>query len=621
MVKSSYFPNAPSTCGKTYYVAQKHPKASDNNPGTKNMPFRTISRAAAAVDMGDRIVIGAGTYREQIPVKRHGHQYVPGTIVTFMAAEGDRVWIKGSDVFSGRWEKAGGYAYRAKLPKELFKKGAYNPYALSCVVDDRKIVRPCKGKDLQETLGQVYVDGKALDQVGSDREVEEKRGAFIVSAGGREIIASCPDGKSPEGRPVELTMRAKCFQAEFAGAMFIQTTGLVAEHAAEPDPFCRCRPLSIRRNGRTGIIVRKTFHLPANTDWQCTLTGYWGPSYTDVKGEKMIENVADDTQAGTPEQLSVIEMRSDDSGRTWKPRPETRVLAAKKSCIGYFLDEQHNILVRHFIKSLRFSLDGDASPHRRQNMVQYSRDGGQTWSKAEKVDQQKMYYRMLKLRDGTILWPFTDNCAKTGYRACMGARIGKWRVDLNGVDWKYGGKLEAGHDGLDEPSACQLDDGRIFMIFRQSARAPAGVLLGKLYAVSGDNGRSWSTPKPLTYDDGKYVYSPEAMAEIVRAPKSGKIYAILNIINAPSGNCDPRQSLQIAELDQKSLCLKRRSVAIIDSKLEGQHYLVRFSNWATMIDRVTGNLVLFMKMHMSEHCPVRNGYDQNSYRYDIKLHG
>ena len=34
-----YVPNAWESHGKTYHVAQNHPKASDINPGTQEMPY------------------------------------------------------------------------------------------------------------------------------------------------------------------------------------------------------------------------------------------------------------------------------------------------------------------------------------------------------------------------------------------------------------------------------------------------------------------------------------------------------------------------------------------------------------------------------------------------------
>ena len=37
--------------GKTYHVSQRHPKASDDNPGTEDKPFVTIGRAAEILEI------------------------------------------------------------------------------------------------------------------------------------------------------------------------------------------------------------------------------------------------------------------------------------------------------------------------------------------------------------------------------------------------------------------------------------------------------------------------------------------------------------------------------------------------------------------------------------------
>jgi hypothetical protein len=51
---------------KTYYVDQSHPNASDDNPGTKELPFRTINRAAQVLQPRERVVVGEGVYREWV---------------------------------------------------------------------------------------------------------------------------------------------------------------------------------------------------------------------------------------------------------------------------------------------------------------------------------------------------------------------------------------------------------------------------------------------------------------------------------------------------------------------------------------------------------------------------
>ena len=76
-MKRPYLPNAWPSIGKTYHVAQCHPQAADENPGTEAQPFETISAAARVAGAYDRIVIDAGIYREQVPIVRHGTAMSP----------------------------------------------------------------------------------------------------------------------------------------------------------------------------------------------------------------------------------------------------------------------------------------------------------------------------------------------------------------------------------------------------------------------------------------------------------------------------------------------------------------------------------------------------------------
>ena len=49
---------------KTYHVAGRNPQASDENPGTKAKPFKTIGRAARIVGPGEKVVVHEGLYRD-----------------------------------------------------------------------------------------------------------------------------------------------------------------------------------------------------------------------------------------------------------------------------------------------------------------------------------------------------------------------------------------------------------------------------------------------------------------------------------------------------------------------------------------------------------------------------
>ncbi len=52
---------------RTYYVDNQDPRASDSNPGTRELPFLTINRAAQVLAPGERVVIRSGVGRRRVP--------------------------------------------------------------------------------------------------------------------------------------------------------------------------------------------------------------------------------------------------------------------------------------------------------------------------------------------------------------------------------------------------------------------------------------------------------------------------------------------------------------------------------------------------------------------------
>jgi hypothetical protein len=86
-------------------VDQGHAAAADGNPGTADKPFKTIGAAVAQLAPGDTVTVRAGTYHEQVTVKRGGTADKP---VTLRAAEGQRVVISPraeGDRFGITWTK------------------------------------------------------------------------------------------------------------------------------------------------------------------------------------------------------------------------------------------------------------------------------------------------------------------------------------------------------------------------------------------------------------------------------------------------------------------------------------------------------------------------------------
>lgn len=73
---------APPVETEARYVDGSHPAASDANPGTSDLPWRTLTKAGAAAEAGDRVLIRPGTYTEGLDVGVSG---APGSRVVFEA--------------------------------------------------------------------------------------------------------------------------------------------------------------------------------------------------------------------------------------------------------------------------------------------------------------------------------------------------------------------------------------------------------------------------------------------------------------------------------------------------------------------------------------------------------
>ncbi len=86
--KKSIFP---SESGPTFYVAPA-PYGSDENPGTKDHPFLTLSKAESVSQPGSVIHIAAGTYYESVTIDKSG---IPDAYIKYVGDPGAR--ISGAD--------------------------------------------------------------------------------------------------------------------------------------------------------------------------------------------------------------------------------------------------------------------------------------------------------------------------------------------------------------------------------------------------------------------------------------------------------------------------------------------------------------------------------------------
>ena len=135
---------------------------SDSADGSPDRPFRTINRAAARAEPGDRVVVHDGEYREWVRPVRGGLS--DSRRIVFEAAEGAHVVIKGSERVTD-WEPQGDGVWKAEVPGALF--GDFNPFTEELAGD--WLLR--RADEAPKHLGEVYLNGRSLYEVGSVAEV------------------------------------------------------------------------------------------------------------------------------------------------------------------------------------------------------------------------------------------------------------------------------------------------------------------------------------------------------------------------------------------------------------------------------------------------------------------
>ena len=622
----NYFPNSWGRIGQTWHVAQRHPAASDTNDGTADAPLATISAAARQINEFDTILIDEGVYREEVELPRHGHPYRPEGRIIFQAVAGKEVYWRGSDIFEATWNETQSGIWSAPLPPSLFEPSAFNPYALGLACDVTETVRPSAA--LAETRGQIYLDGQPCVQARSFEQLQATPFSFLVDEEGRNISINFGTSRQPHDFLIELTMRQRCLRPLFGGAVFAETRGIVVEHAAEPGPFCKCPPQSLRLNSASGIAVYKSWNFPGSSTQHPTLINR-APSYRAVDDPTILASLIDDSQPRRHDDTDLVHASSNDAGRTWRLDEASRQPYASAHDYSYTLDERAGVLMRHTIDYRHgFDPHGFFGSVKHAVTLQLSFDGGKSWGESQLIHEGKRYYHnIVPLADGTLFWPFMEGTEGNRHHARIGTVVGRWSEDRQSIAWEQTGWIEVAPEesqaGLAEPSVAQFADGRLFMVLRMGAMLPAQDRSGqpsvKLFSVSEDSGRSWSQPQPLTYDDGQYIYSPRSFQQTFRSIKNDRVYVLMNIVGAPTLGCDPRTAAHLIEIDAQSLRARRDTLTIIDRKHPEHHDLIRYSNWQMIQDRAIGNPILFMRLNMSEFCPIRFGYDVNLYRYEVVL--
>jgi hypothetical protein len=141
----------------------------------------------------------------------------------------------------------------------------------------------------------------------------------------------------------------------------------------------------------------------------------------------------------------------------------------------------------------------------------------------------------------------------------------------------------------------------------------------KWISVSNDGGITWSKITDLRYDTGEQFYSPATFAETIRSTATGKLYCFLNINAYPPVGNGPRYPLQVAEIDEENICLKKGTVTIIDDRnpeLDSSH--LQLSNFGLLEDRKNHMIELYLT-RIGERGGGIKVWDADTYRYIIRF--
>lgn len=230
--------------GKVYHVAKG---GSDHGNGDAGHPFATIQRAADIAIAGDTVIVHGGEYREWVRPRNGGLD--ANCRVTYQAAEGEKVVIKGSERID-TWEPAGEQVWRATLENSFF--GDYNPYATEISGD--WLVDP---RDHAVHTGDVYLNGVSLfesaDLKGVQNPVKREYSPYETWEMRRERIWNAEEslmqwycendserttiyanfgGLDPNEELVEINVRPCCFYPDRRGLDYITVRGFEMAQAA-----------------------------------------------------------------------------------------------------------------------------------------------------------------------------------------------------------------------------------------------------------------------------------------------------------------------------------------------------------------------------------------------------
>jgi len=318
--------------------------------------------------------------------------------------------------------------------------------------------------------------------------------------------------------------------------------------------------------------------------------------------------------------------RSTDNGRTWGAfEPLDPVVTHSGGIRVYwaegaaYYDAKHKLLVSIWLRQHFYR--GRFQSH---SFVRTSRDLGRTWSKStmlryepgddfdpdhpvkqsfELHNQAYVGNNIIQHSSGALIHcvahanaagdPMNDTRLWRLGSLCF---RGQWNPALQEYRWTAGKRVEVSPTissrGLMEPEVAELTDHRVLVIWRGSSTAKTPGHMWR--SLSVDGGKTLGPVTELTYDDGSRFYSPSAYHRMIRHSRKGKLYWVGNISATPPHGNSPRYPLVIAEIDETTGTLRRKTVTLIDDRQPGESVKMHLSNFSLLENRETHDLEIYL---------------------------
>jgi alpha-L-arabinofuranosidase len=269
---------ASAAFAKEYHVSAN---GNDANKGSKNEPFKSIQAATDAAQPGDVITVHEGVYRERVNPPRGGVSEKKR--ITYRAAKGEKVVIKGSEVVKG-WEKVQGYTWKVVIPNIFF--GDFNPF--NDLIRGDWFAR-C---ERDHHTGAVYLNGHWLTEAAKLEEVQkpiDKTPLWFAEVDDKNTTVWAQFKEvNPNEAEVEVNVRRTVFYPDKPGRNFITVRGFTMMHAATP-----WAPPTAEQIGLIGTHWSKGWIIEDNDIRYSVCTGVTLGKYGDE-----FDNTSQDTAEG-----------------------------------------------------------------------------------------------------------------------------------------------------------------------------------------------------------------------------------------------------------------------------------------------------------------------------------